>query len=134
MQKNFTATVETWLDADGDPVVNEMSGSVRPLFDGATRIYEYTSRVGEHRSDGFMIAGTDIRTNAPSLTWVDTFHTGGNVMNFAGDGDSLRGSYAAGDQVWSWRVRFTDEGIEHFNIMPDGTEMKAIRVRFSDRS
>jgi hypothetical protein len=85
-----------------------------------------------------MVMGIDMATNRPCLTWIDTFHTGSNVGVFAADdrdledGVSLGGAYAAGDEVWRWRiVVHASPGqlrIEHFNISPAGTEDRAIEV------
>ena len=136
---SWRGTVRTWMGED--PVVSEMSGTFRRLFDKGTVVHEYRSNVGDHRSDGMTVLGIDIATNRGCITWVDTFHTGSNVLVGAADdrqiegGTSYRASYAAGDQMWGWRIVFRTIGpdemvMEHFNISPDGTEERAIEVQY----
>lgn len=135
----WSGTVRTWLDPAAAPVENEIGGTFRRAFDTGALVHEYQSHVGEHRSDGMALIGTDIATNRHCVSWVDTFHTGSNVMLFAADdrtvenGVSLHGSYAAGDQAWGWRIEIRVAGadevrIDHFNIEPGGEEARAIEI------
>jgi hypothetical protein len=135
----WNGTVRTWLDPAAAPVENEIGGTFRRVFDSGALLHEYRSHVGEHRSDGVALIGIDIATNRHCVSWVDTFHTGSNVMLFAADdravedGVSLHGSYAAGDQTWGWRVSIRVAGadelrIDHFNIEPGAEEVRAIEI------
>jgi hypothetical protein len=141
----WRGTVQTWLDPAAPPLVNEAEGTFRRLLDGGSVVYEYTSRVGEHRADGMAILGIDIATMRPCMTWVDTFHTGANVMQFAAEdrelanGLSFGGAYAAGDQTWRWRVSIVvvsanEIRVDHINITPDGEEAPAIRIDYQRMS
>jgi Protein of unknown function (DUF1579) len=129
---NWHGTVRTWFEPDSEVIVSDITATTSPVLGGKSVRVDYNSSVQNNRSDGLMIFGTDIHTNKPCLTWIDTFHTGGNVMTFAADDDgSLLGSYAAGDVVWRWRVRFHEGDewrIEHFNIPADDPEYRAIEV------
>ena len=67
--------------------------------------------------------------------WVDSFHTGTDLMACAGEHTAdgklvLRGSYGAGEERWGWRTTFklADDilEIEATNVAPDGTEDRAI--------
>ena len=134
---DWAGTVRTWLDPEAAPVENEIKGSFRSLLDGPSVLHEYTSRVGNDRSDGLMLLGKDIGSGELCLTWVDTFHTGGSVMPFRAAGDAtFYGSYAAGpDVLWHWRVTFdtvnpNELTIAHTNITPTGEEAHAIEVRY----
>lgn len=135
----WRGTVRTWLDPAAPPVVNDITGAFRNALDGATLLHEYQSHVGDKRADGLMVIGWDIATNESAMLWIDTFHTGSNVMMFAPETKSagspvrLIGAYAAGDETWRWRVTFTvvssDEcRIEHVNISPAGGEDAAIEM------
>ena len=130
---SWKGTVRTWLDPEGEPSSNEFEGTFRRVFDGASILGEYRSSVGEHTSNGTMLIGKDIATGRSSMMWVDTFHTGGNAMTFDHDGSAFRGSYAAGDQTWRWRIVLDatqgELAIDHFNISPDGQEDRAVEVR-----
>ena len=128
----WQGTVRTWFTPDSDVIVSNITARTSRVLGGASVRMDYQSKVNDDRADGLMILGTDMSTNQPCLAWVDTFHTGGNVGLFAGQDDgSLLGSYAAGDEVWRWRIRFFDGDeprIEHFNITPAGEEVRAIEV------
>ncbi len=128
----WSGTVDTWLDPSAAPTRNEITATTSRLLDGTCVQIDYRSHVGDSRSDGLMILGKDIHTGRLSLTWIDTFHTGSNVMNFAADeSGSLHGAYAAGEEVWRWRI-VVHAGeklrIQHFNISPAGEEAPAIEV------
>lgn len=130
---HWRGTVETWLDPSAPPASNHIAATTAPLLDGKTSQIEYGSHVGENRSDGVMTVGTDIGTNKPCLVWVDTFHTGANVMLFAGGDDgSFRGNWIAGEETWRWRVQISatpDElRILHFIVTPAGEESRAIEA------
>jgi hypothetical protein len=130
---HWRGTVDTWLDPSAPPANNPIAATTAHLVDGKTVQVEYRSHVGEHRSDGIMILGIDIATNRPCLTWIDTFHTGANVMLFAaGENGDFHGAYAAGAEIWRWRVVVRAAADElhfaHFNISPDGQEDRAIEV------
>ena len=135
----WRGTLRTWFDPAGAAIENEISGSFRRAFDSGAVLHEYRSQVGDRRSDGVALIGVDIASNRHCVSWVDTFHTGSNIMLFVADdgavenGVSLRGSYAAGDQTWGWRlviraVAADEVRIDHFNITPDGEEGRAIEI------
>ena len=128
----WRGTVRTWFDADGEPIVSDIDATSSHVLDGKTVRLEYHAHVGEHRSNGLMIFGKDIATLKPCLTWIDTLHTGGDVMQFAaGEGDVLLGSYAAGEEMWRWRIVVhpgEELRIHHFNLWPSGQEDRAIEV------
>lgn len=135
----WRGSVRTWFDPAGAAIENEISGSFRRPFDSGALLHEYQSQVGDRRADGLALIGIDIATNRHCVSWVDTFHTGSNVMLFAADdrtvenGVSLQGSYAAGDQTWGWRIEIRVAGadevhIDHFNIEPGAEEVRAIEI------
>jgi len=128
----WRGTVSTWFEPGAEAIVGEITATTSRLLDGPTTRIGYKSFVNEHRSDGVMLFGKDIATLLPCLAWVDTFHTGSNMMLFAAGPDgALVGSYAAGEEMWRWRIviQAGDElRIEHFNITPAGEEARAIEV------
>lgn len=129
---SWRGTVDTWLEPGAPAIRSDITATTSRVLDGKSVQIDYRSHVADNRSDGLMILGDDIATNRLSLTWIDTFHTGSNVMNFAADesGD-LRGDWAAGGETWHWRVAIHagDElRIEHFVITPAGEEARAIEV------
>ena len=92
----WRGTASTWLRPEAAPLTGEISGSFSSLLDGDSVLYEYTSKVGEHRSDGIVL-----------------------TQDAKGDELSFIGSYTAGEETWGWQVVFgpvrNDElVIEHF--------------------
>ena len=128
----WRGTVRVWFDPDSEVIVSDITATTSPVLGGKSLRMDYQSKVNDSRSDGLMILGTDMSTNKPCLTWIDTFHTGGNVGLFAAQDDgSLLGSYAAGEEVWGWRIRIHEGDelrIEHFNVMPSGEEYLGVEV------
>ena len=133
----WRGTVSTWFRPEAAPLTCEISGSFNRLLDGNSVLYEYTSKVGEHRSDGIAMIGKDLSDGIIRMTWVDTFHTSSDMMVLTQDGDELSfiGSYTPGEETWGWRVVFgpvrNDELlIEHFNILPGGQEARAVEIKY----
>ena len=128
----WRGTASTWLDPDGDPIVSDFTATVAPILDGKSVRIDYQSKVQEKRADGVIIIGQDVATLRPCLTMIDTFHTGGNVMNFAaGDDGAFLGAYAAGEEMWRWRITIHTGDqlrIEQVNIHPSGQEDRAIDI------
>ncbi len=127
----WQGTVRTWLGPD--PVHSDITATTERVLEGKSTRIAYRSTVTGKRADGWMILGEDIATpGRQCITWIDTFHTGSNVGNFAADeSGTFHGSYAAGDQVWRWRIEISageELRIEHFNISPAGEEDRAIEV------
>ena len=129
---HWSGTARTWLDATGDPLVNDYSCSFRRLFDGPSVIGESQSAVGENVSNGVMLLGEDIGSGKLALAWVDTFHTGSKVHTLEGEAAALLGQYAGGDEIWAWRISFAVSGdelrMEHTNITPAGAETRAVEI------
>ncbi|HUR82981.1 MAG TPA: DUF1579 family protein [Thermoanaerobaculia bacterium] len=130
--QQWSGTCDVWLDPPNPPAHADITATTSQVLDGKTTQIDYRSSVKGKRSDGVMLVGTDIGNNKPCLTWIDTYHTGGNVMLFATDADgSLIGNWDAGGEVWRWRIRI-EEGdelrIRHFIITPAGEEGPAIEV------
>lgn len=136
----WRGTVSSWLRPEAAPLTGEISGSFSSLLDGGSVLYEYTSTIGEHRSDGIAIIGKDVSDGLIRMAWVDTFHTNSDVMvltqDAKGDVLSFIGSYTAGEETWGWRVGFGPVRnnelllIEHFNILPGGQEARAVEIKY----
>lgn len=124
--------VRIWFDPTSEVIEAAITATTSYILGGKTLQVDYKSNVNESRSDGLMILGQDMSTNKRCLSWVDTFHTGGNVGLFAAQEDgSLYGTYAAGEEVWGWRIRIHEGDelrFEHFNVMPSGEEYLGVEV------
>ncbi|HYC93207.1 MAG TPA: DUF1579 family protein [Thermoanaerobaculia bacterium] len=128
----WRGTVSTWFEPEGEPIVSDMTATTEAVLEGKSVRLDYQSQVNQHRSNGMMIFGKDIATLRPCLTWIDTFHTGGNVSNLAaGEDGAFLGAYAAGEEMWRWRITVQageELRIAHVNIHPSGQEDRAIEV------
>jgi hypothetical protein len=129
----WRGTVQTWFEPEAEAIVSDIYATTANVLDGKSVRLDYQSQVNEYRSHGMILIGKDVATLRPCLTMIDTFHTGGNVMNFAAGetDDTFFGAYAAGEEMWRWRI-VVQPGEElrilHFNIHPSGQEDRAIEV------
>ncbi len=134
----WSGTIRNVFEPGADEIISAMSAETPPAVAGrAFDELSYTWIFGDKPQTGKMMIGTDLMKRA-ALVWTDSFHTGGALGVFEGQDDgSYLGSYAAGDQVWQWRIR-VQEGdelrIEHYNIMPGEEEYLAVEFNLRPAS
>jgi hypothetical protein len=137
----WSGTAQTWFEPGAPEVKAPISGTFRAALGRKSVIHEYRTRVDGKPASGIALIGRDLATQRFSIAWVDTFHTGTEIMVFHADdrdterGFSVLGRYAfpQANQVWGWRTAHRLRGanaleIEHHNITPDGDESLAIRI------
>lgn len=134
---NWQGTTRTWFEGP-DPVDEaQMSGVIRPLFDGRFMLHEYKSTFQGKPFEGMAILGYNMLSQAYQSTWVDTFHMGTGIMLSEGDKNghffSALGAYSSGGdnpEQWGWRTEIAVEDDDTilftaYNISPGGQEFKA---------
>jgi hypothetical protein len=135
----WRGTVATWFEPGTPAVTSEVDATIRAVLDGRSVVHEYRSQVREAQADGMAVLGRDLGTGRHCVSWIDTFHTSGDVMTLSADdrpvddGVSVVGAYAAANELWRWRITYSMSGadvlkVAHFNIAPDGTEMAAVEA------
>lgn len=121
--------------ADSSPVNATITG----ILGGRFLQYQYQSFFGKDNLEGLAIIGYDLNLERYQVSWMDTFHNGTAIMASNAERNlneiNVLGSYIyiSPDLVehqWGWRtiMEMPNENeliITAFNIMPDGTELKA---------
>jgi hypothetical protein len=136
-------TTRTWLDPSAPPDEGQTDARVEAILGGRFVRLEYRGTVIGKSHAGEMLIGHDGTENRFTSAWVDSFHMATGIMLSRGeprdDGAiSVLGSYEAGGETWGWKTilrRVDDDNlsIDSFNVMPDGTEHRAVESRLTAR-
>lgn len=135
---NWEGQNSLWFEpsklADSSPV----KGSISSILGGRFLQYQYKSFVAEQELEGLAIIGFDLNLERFQISWMDTFHNGTAIMASNSERKSneinVLGSYIYiapdAEHQWGWRTIIDLKNdneliITAFNIMPDGTELKA---------
>ncbi len=136
---HYSGEVKTWLDPAADPDVSRGELHVSGLFGGRWLRLEMAGVVAGTQHAGEMLLGFHVDAAQYELCWVDSFHTGSNMMLSVGgrreDGViGVTGSYEAGGERWGWRTEIAaGDGlvVRAFNVTPGGEESPAIEARWT---
>ncbi len=142
MVGEWEGVTQVWFDPSQPPVSERpQSGSLRPILGGRFLLHEYRTSFGDDTHEGVAIYGAHLDADAFESAWVDSFHTGTNVMFSTGALQAPRfsvlGSYGDGQQAppWGWRTEIDQPDadtlvITMFNIEPQGEETRAVETRY----
>ncbi|RKH63765.1 DUF1579 domain-containing protein [Corallococcus aberystwythensis] len=142
----WEGVARTWFQPDKLEDESPISGTFRSVLDGRFVVHEYTSAMGGKPLSGVATLGYHLDKQQFTMSWVDTFHVGTDIMPLLGepgvsDRISVTGSYFTGEQSprWGWRVDIEVKGpdalvITHFNIEPGAAPQKAIEIQYKRRS
>lgn len=142
---HWTGHNRLWLEP-GTPV-HECSTSASTALEarGAFVSLRYTWEHGGTPHEGLLLVRNALEIGAEDMVWVDSFHTGGQFMRFAGEADdagriSALGSYSVPPHpAWGWRIVLGSDATDElhvlmFNIAPDGTVYPAVETRYARRA
>ena len=104
----------------------------------------YTWEHGGTPHEGLLLVRNALEVGPEDMVWVDSFHTGGQFMRFAGEADdagriSALGSYSVPPHpAWGWRIVLGSDAADElhvlmYNIAPDGTVYPAVETRYARR-
>ena len=128
-----------WFEP-GEPVDQApIRGTIRAVLDGRFLMHEYETRFMGQLQEGIAIFGWHIDRGRHEMAWVDSGHTGTQLMYCegaaGGEAFSVLGHYGGhdGSEPWGWRTAIEADGddrlvITAWNIQPGEAEVKAIET------
>jgi len=133
-----------WLRPDEPVRESETTACVGMVARGQFLTIHYTWAEEGEPQDGLLLFGAGSKPDAVSAVWVDSWHMGSKFMVCEGaaraDGTlSATGSYEAPPGPdWGWRIELEPVHpdsfrIIMFNILPDGTEARAVEASYARR-
>lgn len=137
---SFEGTARTWFDGP-DPVdTSTVKGTVRSTLGGRFIIHEYEGTFQGKPLTGMAIIGKYLGQDKWQIAWIDSFHNGTRIMLSEGRSPSEKpdvyGNYPADVGAdWGWRTMIEAPSgdqllVTHFNITPDGQEVKAVEFDY----
>ncbi|MFP2895568.1 DUF1579 domain-containing protein [Corallococcus sp. 4LFB] len=141
----WEGTARTWFEPDKVADTSPSTGSFQSVLDGRFVVHQYTSEMGGKPLSGIATLGYHLDGQHFTMSWVDTFHVGTDIMTLQGEAGvsdrfSVLGSYRTGDDSprWGWRVDIQVTGpdslvVTHFNIEPGAAPQKAIEIQYKRR-
>ncbi len=141
MEGNWEGIAKTWFEADilGDE--SPMQANMRLILDGRFLMIGYAGSMQGQPHEGLMLLGKQLSTDKFQTVWLDSFHTGTDMMfsesKRGADVLSVLGTYVYAtpekETIWGWRTKIDmlHENkiiITAFNVAPDGEETKATEV------
>lgn len=132
----WAGPVSTWFDPNGAPEMSSWRLTGVPLLDGRFVRLTYQGIAMGKPHAGELLLGFERDEKRFTVTWIDSFHTGTQVMvshgGVQGDTIAVLGSYPAGEERWGWRTRFRRDGdtfvIAMTNLGPAGPEDRAVEA------
>jgi hypothetical protein len=139
----WRGTARLWFEPGILAAEDSVTGEISSVGAGRWVRHDYATRIDGTEHAGSALLGFHLGERAWQVSWVDTFHTGSEIMlsegplaEDPGAPISVLGSYGDGDRDrWGWRTTFeiADDGllVRHFNITPQGEEALAVEFDYS---
>lgn len=138
----WRGTTRVWFEPDTVADEAPINGTIRSVLGGRFVQHEYETTFMGELQHGLALYGWHIDRRAYEAAWIDSAHTGTQLMYSEGaKGDArfaVLGHYGGHDDgmPWGWRTEIALEGddrlvITAFNITPQGEESKAVETVYT---
>lgn len=131
-----------WLGPDMPVKESTTKATVTAAARRQFLVITYSWTEAEKLHDGVLIVRLAEEPSSVDMVWVDSFHTMGGFMQFAGnhtDDGSIEGSttWSVGEGPdWGWRIVVSSEGpddlvVRMYIATPTGEESPAVESRYT---
>lgn len=138
----WQGTTRVWFEPDTVADEAPIHGSIRAVLDGRFLLHEYETTFMGERQVGIALYGWHIDRGCHEAAWVDSAHTGTQILTSAGTrGDerfAVLGHYGGhdGSEPWGWRTEIVLEAddrlvITAYNLMPGEPEARAVETVYT---
>lgn len=138
---DWSGTIRVWFEPGKPASDGALRGRIRPVLGGRFVIHEYEGECMGEPHQGVAIHGYYIDRNRYESAWIDSFHTGTQMMFSTGVPmatlHSVLGSYGgeSDGEVWGWRTEIEKKSADHlliqmFNVTPQGEQSLGVEFDY----
>lgn len=138
---DWTGKLRIWFEPGQLGEESSVRGSFRSVLGGRFVIHDYEGSCMGDVSQGLAIHGYHLDRHRHESAWIDSFHTGTQLMFSTGVPmaalHSVSGSYGgeSDGEAWGWRTLIEMKSTEQllitmFNITPQGEESVAVEFDY----
>jgi hypothetical protein len=136
---NWEGTSNTYFEPGVLADTSTTKAQIKAILGKQFLQMEYTSSMQGKPVEGLAIIGFYLVKREYTIAWIDSFHTGTQILISQGKEGPINvmGHYGdpSGGPDWGWRTTIeqtSDDAfvLRHFNVLPTGEEALAVETHF----